>query len=103
MAAAAGAGIAPHNPLGPIAGVAAIHYDIATPNFIIQEKMDSTPWFYQVVEGQPEFVNGYTLIPERPGLGIEVNEKLALKYPFKQEPVNVIEMARTDDGTVVHW
>jgi galactonate dehydratase len=103
MAAAAGAGVAPHNPLGPIAGVAAIHYDIATPNFIIQEKMDSTPWFYQVVEGQPEFVNGYTLIPERPGLGIEVNEKLALKYPFKQEPVNVIEMARTDDGTVVHW
>jgi galactonate dehydratase len=103
MAAIAGVGIAPHNPLGPIAGVAAIHYDIATPNFIIQEKMDAVPWFYQVVEGQPEFENGYMRIPEKPGLGIEVNEKLALKYPFKQEPVDVIEMARIADGTIVHW
>jgi galactonate dehydratase len=103
MAAIAGVGIAPHNPLGPIAGVAAIHYDIASPNFIIQEKMDAVPWFYQVVEGQPEFANGYMRIPERAGLGIEVNEKLALKYPFKQEPIDIIEMARLPDGTIVHW
>jgi len=102
-AAIAGIGIAPHNPLGPIAGVAAIHYDFATPNFIIQEKMDAVPWFYDIVEGQPECVNGYISIPDKPGLGIEVNEKLAGKYPFKQEPVHVIEAANLADGTIVHW
>ena len=102
-AAIAGVGIAPHNPLGPIAGVAAIHYDIATPNFIIQEKMDAIPWFYEVVEGQPAFSNGYTNIPDKPGLGIEINEKVAKEHPYKQEPVSVIEAARLQDGTIVHW
>ncbi|HUQ64873.1 MAG TPA: enolase C-terminal domain-like protein [Flavitalea sp.] len=103
LAAIKGVGVAPHNPLGPIAGVAAIHYDFAIPNFIIQEKMDAIPWFYDVVEGQPEFIKGYIQLPDKPGLGIEVNEKLAAKYPYKQEPVGIIEAARISDGTVVDW
>lgn len=103
MAAVAGIGIAPHNPLGPIAGVAALHYDIATPNFIIQERMEAVPWFYEVVEGQPVPENGYLPLPDKPGLGIEVNETVAAKYPFKQEPVSVIQAATIADGTVVHW
>lgn len=103
MAAIAGIGIAPHNPLGPVAGTAAVHYDIATPNFIIQEKMDAVPWFYDIVEGQPEFSNGYITIPQKPGLGIEINEKLAAKHPFKQEPPGIIETACISDGTIVHW
>lgn len=103
MAAVAGIGIAPHNPLGPIAGVAAVHYDIATPNFIIQEKMESVPWFQEVVEGQPEFSNGYIIIPEKPGMGIEVNENIAAKYPYKPEPLGIIEAARISDGTIVNW
>ncbi|TSD63844.1 D-galactonate dehydratase [Inquilinus sp. KBS0705] len=101
--AVAGVGIAPHNPLGPIAGVAAIHFDFAIPNFIIQEKMDAVPWFYDVVEGQPATDNGYVSLPERPGLGIEINEKLAAKYPYKQEPLSVIQAAQINDGTIVHW
>lgn len=103
MAAEAGIGIAPHNPLGPIAGVAAIHYAIATPNFIIQEKMEAVPWIHDVVEGQPEFLNGCMNILEKPGLGIEVNETIAAKHPFRQEPMNIIETAKIIDGTIVHW
>ncbi|MEJ5996543.1 galactonate dehydratase [Pedobacter sp. Du54] len=103
LAAIAGVGIAPHNPLGPIAGTAAIHYDTAIPNFVIQEKMDAVPWFYDIVEGQPLCSNGYVSAPKRPGLGIEVNEELAKKYPFKQEPVKVIQAATIDDGTIVNW
>ena len=46
MAELAGVGIAPHNPLGPIAGVAALHFDVATPNFVIQEEMTgAVPWY----------------------------------------------------------
>ena len=103
LAAICGAGVAPHNPLGPIAGVAALHYDIATPNFIIQEQMNAVPWFYDVVEGQPEIIDGYWTLPDKPGLGIEVNESIAKKYPFKQEPVNIIQAAAIEDGTIVHW
>ena len=102
-AAIAGVGIAPHNPLGPIAGIASIHFDIATPNFVIQEKMDAVPWFYEVVTGHPASKSGYIALPEKPGLGIEVDEQLAKRYPFKQEPVDIIESAKLSDGTIVHW
>ena len=39
MAEAAGIGVAPHNPLGPIAGVAALHFAVSTANHVIQEEM----------------------------------------------------------------
>ncbi len=103
LAAVAGAGIAPHNPLGPVAGMAALHYDIAIPNFVIQEKMDAVPWFYEVVEGHLPVVDGFTYLPEKPGLGIEVNEKIAAKYPYQQEPIGIIQAATISDGTIVHW
>ncbi|MBC7826418.1 MAG: galactonate dehydratase [Chitinophagaceae bacterium] len=103
MAAVCGMGIAPHNPCGPIAGMAALHFDVATPNFVIQEKMDAVPWYYEVVEGHLSTKDGYCTIPDRPGLGIEVNEKAAAKYPYKQESVAVIQAATIADGTVVHW
>ena len=51
MADTVGVGIAPHNPLGPLAGVAALHFDIATPNFVIQEEMSgAVPWYHDVVD-----------------------------------------------------
>ena len=65
--------------------------------------MDSVPWFYDIVEGQALCSNGYVTVSERPGLGIEVNEELAKKYPFKQEPINVIQAAIIGDGTIVNW
>lgn len=102
-AAVAGIGIAPHNPLGPIAGIAALHLDISTPNFVIQEKMDAVPWFYDVIEGQSEIINGYCDVSNKPGLGIEINEQVALKHPYETEPINVIEIARIADGTIVNW
>ena len=102
-AAVAGAGIAPHNPLGPIAGIAAIHFDFAIPNFIIQEKMDAVPWFYEVVEGQPEQIGGHIYSQDKAGLGIEVNEKAAKAHPYRQEPAEIIQAARISDGTIVNW
>ena len=50
MAETAGIGLAPHNPLGPIAGVAALHFGISTPNVIIQEEMSgAVAWYDDVV------------------------------------------------------
>ena len=103
LAALAGCGIAPHNPLGPLAGVAALHYDISIPNFVIQEKMEAVPWFFDILEGQPEMVDGYWPLPDRPGLGVELNMKIAKEHPFVQEPHSVTQEARIADGTVVNW
>jgi len=42
-------GVAPHNPLGPIANAAALHFALSTPNFLIQEDMlTDVPWRWDV-------------------------------------------------------
>ncbi len=96
-------GVAPHNPLGPIAGVSALHFDIATPNVIIQEEMvGAVPWYGEVVQGPIRMVNGSWQIPTAPGLGVKVDERVAAKHPFKQEIIHSVE-AKLADGTIVDW
>jgi galactonate dehydratase len=103
MAETANCGIAPHNPLGPIAGVAALHYDIATPNFVIQEEMvGAVPWYGEVVKGPVRMVDGAWQVPDAPGLGIEVDETAAAAHPFEQEVLHATN-AVLPDGTVVDW
>jgi len=103
MAEACSAGVAPHNPLGPIAGVAALHFAISTPNHVIQEEMvGAVPWYDEVVRGPIRRVDGYWQIPEAPGLGIEVDERVCNAHPFKQEVVHS-QNAVLPDGTIVGW
>ncbi len=52
-------GVAPHNPLGPVATAAAVHFDFATPNFLIQEDMlTDVPWRDEVVQSTLEHERG---------------------------------------------
>lgn len=96
-------GIAPHNPNGPIAGVAALHYDVSTPNFLIQEEMSgAVPWYDDVVQTPLKRVGTYWEVPAAPGLGVEINEKEAARHPFKQEVMHAMG-AVLDDGTIVEW
>jgi galactonate dehydratase len=104
MAEAAGVGIAPHNPLGPLASAVALHFAVATPNFIIQEEMSgAVPWYDDILTGAPRMSDGHWQIPGRPGLGIEVDLKVAAAHPYRPEPIGVITEAVLDDGTVVDW
>ena len=103
LAEAAGAGIAPHNPLGPLAGVAALHFDVATPNFVIQEEMSgAVPWYDEVLQGPIRRVDGHWQVPEAPGLGVEIDEAAAARHPFRQEILAAGD-AVLPDGTVVDW
>ncbi|ANN80484.1 D-galactonate dehydratase [Bordetella flabilis] len=96
-------GIAPHNPNGPIAGVAALHYDVSTPNFVIQEEMSgAVPWYDDVVQTPLKRIGTYWEVPHAPGLGVEINEKEAARHPFKQEVMHATG-AVLDDGTIVDW
>jgi galactonate dehydratase len=93
--------VAPHNPLGPVATAAAIHFGIATPNFLIQEAIRSdVPWRNEVVRHPVEVVNGRAGLPERPGLGIEVDETEAAKHPFSPE---ILMQPYHRDGAVADW
>src|SRR5271170_7955768 len=96
-------GVAPHNPLGPVANAAALHFDLSTPNFLIQEDMlADVPWRWEVVEHSLAAKNGFWLPNEAPGLGIEVNETAAAKHPFKQEVLHATTI-RAHDGAILDW
>ncbi len=101
MAEAYQVSVAPHNPLGPIATAAAVHFATATPNWLIQEAIRSdVPWRASVIEGLPEVVNGYMVPNDAPGLGITINEAEAARHPFVQEP---LVRYFHDDGGVADW
>ena len=69
-------GFAPHNPNGPICHAASIHVDACVPNFFIQEFLiDDAPLRNEVQQEPIRLVNGYFEIPNRPGLGVEINEE----------------------------
>jgi galactonate dehydratase len=103
MAETLSIGIAPHNPLGPIAGVAALHFAISTPNHVIQEEMvGAVPWYFDVVSGPIRMIDGFWQIPEAPGLGVEVNEAACAAHPFAPEIIHT-QNAVLDDGTIVDW
>jgi len=103
MAESAGIGIAPHNPIGPIAGVAALHFGLSTPNVIIQEEMSgAVPWYGEVVKWPIERRPGRWGVPELPGLGIEVDEKVIAAHPIGPDILHP-RGALMEDGTVVDW
>lgn len=97
-------GIAPHNPNGPVAGAAALHFDVSTPNFVIQEEMSgAVPWYRDVVRNSPVNRSGsHWEIPNEPGLGIEIDEIEAAKHPYAPEEMHSTS-AVLDDGTIANW
>ncbi len=103
MAEAYTMGVAPHNPLGPVANAAALHFDLSTPNFLIQEDMlTDVPWRWEVVRHSLRSENGYWLPTETPGLGIEIDEAAAAKHPFRQEVIHATTV-RAPDGAILDW
>ena len=103
MAEAVSVGVAPHNPLGPIAGVAALHFAVSTPNHVIQEEMvGAVPWYFDVVRGPIRMLDGCWQVPDAPGLGVEVDETECARHPFAPEVIHTVN-AVLDDGTIVDW
>lgn len=103
MAEAYYIGVAPHNPLGPVANAAALHFALSTPNFLIQEDMlTDVPWRFDVVKHALKTESGYWLPTDAPGLGIEVDEEAAKQHPFKQEIIHATTV-RAHDGAILDW
>jgi galactonate dehydratase len=83
MAEAHYIGFAPHSgSLGPVAEFACLHLLATLPNFLIMEHLeDDVPQRYEVIEPLPEIVDGHILVPNAPGLGVDIVEEAISKYP----------------------
>jgi galactonate dehydratase len=78
-------GVAPHNPNGPVATAATLAVDWVVPNFAMQEVMLpwDVSWRGEVVEGDPEIVDGHFLPSQAPGLGVKLNHAELAKHPYQ--------------------
>ncbi len=75
-------GIQPHNAGGPFSTLSSIHLDASTPNFAIQEFFEPyRPLYNQLLTHPIEVVNGHLVVPDRPGLGADLNEEAAAALP----------------------
>jgi galactonate dehydratase len=83
MAEAHGIGFAPHSgSLGPVAAFACLHLLATLPNTLIMEHLeDDVPQRYEVVTPLPEVVDGHIVVPNTPGLGVEIVEEAIAHYP----------------------
>lgn len=86
--------------LSPVCMAAALHFDLSIHNFGIQEYMRHTKETDQVFPHSYRFENGLMHPGESPGLGVDINEALAAKWPYERAylPVN-----RKLDGTMHNW
>lgn len=92
-----------HGPgdVSPVGHAANAHIDLAIWNFGIQESVHFSDLLREIFPGSPVMDNGYMHVNEAPGLGVEVNEKLALKYPLPEKYNYNWTQLRKPDGTPV--
>lgn len=77
-------GFAPHNPSGPVANAATLQLAACSPNFSILEIMYSdVDYRDQITNEDLVYENGYIKIPDKPGLGIEIDENECEKHPYQ--------------------
>jgi mannonate dehydratase len=86
--------------LSPVCVAAALHFDLSVHNFGIQEYMPHTAETDGVFPHAYKFENGYMHPGEQSGLGVDINEPEAARYPYQRAylPVN-----RKLDGTMHSW
>ena len=84
MAEAHYAQLAPHLYCGPIEAAANIQLGTCSPNFLIQESIETFGGFHEEIVKSPiQWEDGYIIPPTEPGLGIELNEEIVEKYPYE--------------------
>jgi mannonate dehydratase len=92
-----------HGPgdVSPVGHAANLHIDYAIWNFGIQERHNFSPVLQEIFPGCPTLKKGYMYVNEAPGLGVDIDEKLAAKYPIPEKQLNSWTQLRSEDGTPV--
>jgi galactonate dehydratase len=76
--------VAPHCSVGPVALAACLHFDISTPNFMVQEAFGEfdVPWRSKLVRGWDPVRNGEFVLGDAPGLGLDIDEAALAEHPY---------------------
>ncbi|MCX6634125.1 MAG: mandelate racemase/muconate lactonizing enzyme family protein [Acidobacteria bacterium] len=84
IAESAEAFIALHQAQSPLNTAINAHIHASIPNFLIQECFDDflEPWAQDLLDGVPKVRDGYLEPPDRPGIGVELNEEEAARHPY---------------------
>lgn len=94
-----------HGPgdVSPVGHACNIHLDLAVPNFGIQEARLFTQAEQDVFPGCPPLKNGYYYANDKPGFGMDLDVKLAAKFPIGDDPPFDLRWGtlRRRDGTIV--
>ncbi len=86
--------------LSPVSMAAAVNFGLWVPNFGIQELMPHSALTDQVFPHHYRFEAGSLVMDEVPGLGVEIDEALAAKYPYERA---YLPVARLADGSMWNW
>ncbi|MBE6593291.1 MAG: galactonate dehydratase [Ruminococcaceae bacterium] len=88
---------APHNPSGPVANAATLQLAATCQNFEILEIMYSdVEWRADVTNEELKYEDGYIYIPDKAGLGIEIDEEACLAHPYQVHTLRHYTGALTD-------
>lgn len=79
--------IAPHSAQGPVCSAACVQLNASLPNFLIHEIFDefNEPWERDIVTHPVKVIDGYVEIPDRPGLGTDLNLEEIRRHPYQPE------------------
>lgn len=86
--------------LSPVSLSAAVHLDVTVPNFGVQEYMEHSPLTHEVFHTSYEFRAGALHPSSAPGLGVELDEQAAARFPYDPK---YLPVARRSDGSVHDW
>jgi len=91
-----------HGPpdVSPVGHAANAHLDLAISNFGIQEMTHLNDATYEVFPGSPTFKNGYMFVNEAPGFGVDIDERMAAKFPIPDGAGNWLPIRRSDGSAV---
>jgi len=86
--------------LSPVCMGAALHFDVSVHNFGIQEYMRHADETDAVFPHAYKFEDGFMHPGEKPGIGVDINEGLAARYPYQRA---YLPVSRKLDGTMHNW
>lgn len=91
-----------HGPpdIAPITHAANVHLDMAIPNFGVQELTVFPEVTQAVIPGGPVLEDGRLVVSDKPGLGTDVDEAAAARYPYQRSYLPTVRRA---DGSVHDW
>jgi galactonate dehydratase len=92
--------VSPHTPQSEVSNMASLHFCLCTPNATLLELGSGhDPFWSDLYQGGGiKIEKGFALPPEKPGLGLELDEAVAAKFPYQEKDYEVL---RTSDGAAV--